>query len=202
MAWWRTNGLRVLVHAGALLPLAWIAWRFTQGNLTANPIGEIQLETGRITLTLLMLSLACTPVYNATGFVPVRQWRRTIGLYAFMYAGLHLLNFVGLDYGFNFPQIWAAIADKKFPMAGLAAFVILVPIAVTSTKGWVERLGKNWKRLHRLVYAAVAIGVIHYVWAAKSQASMNVPLIYGTVLAVLLIVRIPVVKNLISNRVT
>jgi sulfoxide reductase heme-binding subunit YedZ len=200
MAWWRTSGLRVLVHVAAWLPLAWIAWRLSQGNLTANPIREIQLETGRITLTLLLLSLACTPVYNATGFAPVRQWRRTIGLYAFMYAGLHLLNFAGVDYGFNLPQIWGAIADKRFPLAGLAAFVLLIPLAVTSTRGWVERLGKNWKRLHSLVYVAAAIGVIHYAWAAKSQATIEVPLIYGAVLAVLLIVRIPMVKGLISRR--
>jgi sulfoxide reductase heme-binding subunit YedZ len=196
---WRTNGLRVLIHIAAWLPLAWIVWRFSQGNLTANPIREIQLETGRIALTLLLLSLACTPVYNATGFLPLRQWRRTLGLYAFMYAGLHLLNFIGLDYGFNFPQIWGAIADKRFPLAGLAAFIILVPLALTSTRGWVERLGKNWKRLHRLVYVVAAIGVMHYVWAAKSQASTTVPLIFGAVLAVLLIVRIPAVKRVIGK---
>ncbi len=199
MGWWRTTGLRVLVHTGALLPLIWIAWRFTQDNLTANPIREIQLETGRITLTLLLLSLACTPVFHASGFVPVRQWRRTLGLYAFMYACLHLLNFIGLDYGFNFPQIWGAIADKRFPLAGLAAFVILVPLALTSTRGWAERLGKNWKRLHRLVYAAAVAGVIHYVWVAKSQASTTAPFIYGAVLATLLLVRIPMVKKVISR---
>lgn len=199
MGLWRANGLRVPVHAAAWLPLVWIIWRFSQDNLTANPIREIQLETGRITLTLLLLSLACTPVYNASGFTPVRQWRRTLGLYAFMYAGLHLLNFIGLDYGFNFPQIWGAIADKKFPLVGLASFLILIPMAITSTRGWADRLGKNWKRLHRLVYAAAAIGVIHYIWAAKSQASINVPLIFGAVLAVLLIVRIPWVKGLISR---
>lgn len=202
MTWWRAAGFRVSVHAVALLPLLWILWRFSQGELTANPIREIQLETGRITLTLLLLSLACTPVYNATGFAPVRQWRRTLGLYAFMYAGLHFLNFIGLDYGFNFPQIWVAIADKRFPLAGLAAFIILIPLAVTSTRSWADRLGKNRKRLHRMVYLAAAVGVVHYVWAAKSQASVIVPLIYGAVLAVLMIVRISGVKGVISRRVT
>ncbi len=199
MAWWRTNGLRALVHTGALLPLVWIIWRFIQDSLTANPIREIQLETGRIALTLIMLSLTCSPVYNATGFVPVRQVRRTLGLYAFMYAGLHLLNFIGLDYRFNFPQIWGAIADKRFPLAGMASFLLLISIAITSTRGWGDRLGKNWKRLHRMVYVAAAVGVVHYVWAAKSQASMTVPLIYGAVLAVLFIVRIPPIKDMISR---
>ena len=198
MAWWRTNGLRMLVHAAAWVPLLWIIWRFSQGELTANPTREIQLETGRITLTLLLLSLACTPVYNATRFAPVRQWRRTIGLYAFMYASLHFLNFIGLDYGFNLPLILDAIGNKKFPLAGLTAFVLLIPLAVTSTRGWVKRLGKNWERLHKLVYAAAVIGVVHYIWAAKAVASIKVPLVYAAVLVLLFIVRIPVVKRVIS----
>ena len=199
MGWLKANSLRVFVHAAAWLPLFWIGLRLARGEMTANPIREIQLETGRLTLTILLISLACSPLYKVTGFVPVRQVRRTIGLYAFMYACLHFLNFVGVDYAFNVPLILNAISDRKFPLAGIASFLCLIPIAVTSTKTWFVRLGKNWKRLHRLVYFAAAAGVIHYFWAAKAQPVTVVPLIYGAILAVLLIVRIPVIRDAIAR---
>ena len=195
----KVPGLQILVHIGALVPLAWLAWQFSQDNLTANPIREIQLRTGRYALNLLVLTIACTPVYNIFGFKPARQWRRTLGLYAFMYAGLHLLNFIGLDYGFNFALIEEGIAAKPFALVGLAAFIILLPLAVTSTKGWVKRLGNNWPRLHRLVYLAGILAVIHFIWLTKSKAGIRLPLVYGAVIALLLIVRIPVIRRLISR---
>jgi sulfoxide reductase heme-binding subunit YedZ len=195
MGWLRANSLRVFVHAAAWLPLVWIALRLVRGELTANPIREIQLETGRLTLTILLVSLACSPLHNLTGFAAVHQVRRTTGLYAFMYACLHFLNFAGVDYAFNVPLILNVISDRKFPLAGIASFLCLIPAALTSTKAWFVRLGKNWKRLHRLVYFAAAAGVTHYFWAAKAQPVTVVPLIYGAVLIVLLIVRIPVIRD-------
>lgn len=187
----KESGLQLLVHIGALLPLAWLAWQFSQDQLTANPIREIQLRTGRYALNLLMLTLACTPVYNIFGFKPVRRLRRTLGLYTFMYAGLHLLNFFGLDYGFNFGLIREGIYDKPFALVGLAAFLILLPLAITSTKGWVKRLDNNWPRLHRLLYVAGVLAVVHFIWLTKSKADLRVPLIYAAVIVLLLIVRIP-----------
>ncbi len=194
----KVSGLQLLVHIGALLPLAWLAWQFSQGHVTANPIREIQLRTGRYALNLLVLTMACTPVYNIFGFRPALQLRRTLGLYAFMYAGLHLLNFIGLDYGFNFSLIKEGIAAKPFALVGLAAFIILLPLAVTSTKGWVKRLGNNWPRLHRLLYVAGILTVVHFIWLTKSKADLRVPLIYAAVITLLLIVRIPVIRKLIS----
>lgn len=195
----KVPGLQLLVHIGALLPLAWLAWQFSQGQLTANPIREIQFRTGRYALNLLVLSLACTPVYNIFRFKPALQLRRTLGLYAFMYAALHLLNFIGLDYDFNFALIKEGIADKPFALVGLAAFIILLPLAVTSTKGWVKRLGKNWQRLHRLLYVAGILAIVHFIWLTKSKADLRVPLIYAAVITLLLIVRIPVIRRLISR---
>ncbi len=197
----RETGLRIFVHVGAWLPLLWIIWRFSQDSLTANPIREIQLETGRIALTILLLSLVCTPVYNITGFVEVRHLRRTLGLYAFLYICLHFLNFIGLDYSFNLSMILDAIGSKRFPLAGLTSFVLLIPLAVTSTKGWIKRLGKNWERLHMLVYPAAVLGVLHYIWAAKAIASIRVPLIYAAALVLLFILRIPPIRDVLIRRV-
>jgi len=197
----KVAGLQLLVHIGALLPLAWLVWEFSQDQLTANPIREIQLRTGRYALNLLVLTLACTPVYNILGFKPALQLRRTLGIYAFMYAGLHLLNFLGLDYGFNFALIKDGIAAKPFALVGLAAFILLLPLAVTSTKAWVKRLGNNWPRLHRMVYVAGILAVLHFIWLAKSKASLLEPLIYSAVIAFLLVLRIPVIRGLISRRV-
>ena len=197
----KVPGLQLLVHMGALLPLAWLAWQFSQDNLTANPIREIQLRTGKYALNLLVLSLACTPVNNIFGFKPARRLRRTLGLYTFGYAALHLLVFIGLDYGFNFALIREGIAAKPFALVGLAAFLILLPLAITSTKGWVKRLGKNWSRLHRLLYVAAVLAVLHFIWITKSKADLRVPLIYGGIIVILLIVRIPVIRMLISRHV-
>ena len=137
------SGLRITTHIAALLPLAVLVWDFTQGGLTVNPIQEIQLRTGRYALILLVLSLACTPINIVFGIKSVLGLRRPLGLYAFMYASLHFLNFVGLDYWFDFALIRADISDKRFALAGLAAFLSLLLLAVASTRGWRQRLGKN-----------------------------------------------------------
>jgi sulfoxide reductase heme-binding subunit YedZ len=190
------NIIRVLLHIGALLPLAIMVWDFFQRRLTANPIDEIQLRTGIYTLLLLTLSLACTPLYRLTGLKEVMSLRRPLGLYAFGYASLHLLNFIGLDYGFNFSLLWPDINDKRYIIVGFVAFLILLALAVTSTSGWIRRLGKNWQRLHRFVYLAAALSVLHYFWQLKVY--VDAPLIYAIILVVLLLLRIP----LVSKRLT
>ena len=183
------HGLQIAVHVGALLPLALLFWDFLWDRLTANWVREITLRTGRYAVVLLVLSLACTPVYALFRFRPAQRMRRPLGLYAFFYALLHLLIFVALDYGFDLELIAGEISQKRFIQVGLAAFVILLALAVTSTKGWMKRLGKNWKRLHRLVYLAAGLVVAHFVLTAK--ADIRVPVVFGALLGILLLARIP-----------
>jgi sulfoxide reductase heme-binding subunit YedZ len=189
--------LQIVAHIGALLPLALLVWGYAQDQLTADPIREITLRTGRYALTLLILSLACTPVHIVFGFKQVLRVRRALGLYAFLYASLHLLTFVGLDYGFDLALVGRAILEKRFVQVGFLTFLILLPLAITSTRGWMKRLGKNWKRLHRLVYLAALLDVVHFVWVVK--AGNPRPLPYGVVLALLLVVRIPGVRSFVSS---
>jgi len=193
----KAHWLQILTHVGALLPLAILAWDYAQNQLTANPIREITIRTGRSAIVLLLLSLACTPIYTLFGFKPVLRLRRPLGLYAFLYAGLHGLTFVGLDYGFDLVLIGQELLQKHFVQVGVLAFLILVPLAITSTRGWVARLGKNWKRLHRLVYLAALLAGVHFLWVVK--ANTRVPLLYGAVLAVLLVARIPAVQNAVRG---
>ena len=193
----KAHWLQILTHVGALLPLGILAWDYAQNQLTANPIREITIRTGRSAIVLLLLSLACAPIYSLSGFQPVRRLRRPLGLYAFLYAGLHGLTFVGLDYGFDFALIGQELLQKRFVQVGVLALLILVPLAITSTRGWVARLGKNWKRLHRLVYLAALLAGVHFLWAVK--ADVRAPLLYGAALAVLLIARIPAVQNAVRG---
>ncbi len=189
----RVSVLQVLVHIAALLPLILLAWDFTQGGLTANPIREVQLRTGKYALVLLVLALSVTPVNIVFGIKSALPLRRTLGLYSLMYASLHFLNFIGLDYGFDFGLIRDDISGKRFVLAGFLAFLCLLPLAVTSTRGWIKRLGRNWERLHRLIYLAAVLAVTHFLWQVK--ADVREPLIYGAIVALLLIVRIPTIRK-------
>ena len=135
-------------------------------------------------LVFLVLSLACTPIYTLFGFKPALKVRRALGLYAFFYASLHFLTFVGLDYQFDIGLLKEAIFEKRYALVGFAAFLILIPLAVTSTKGWMRRLGKKWKHLHKLIYLAGLLAVVHYIWLVKSD--IRVPLEYALVVVLLL----------------
>ncbi len=189
----RRHGLQILTHIAALLPLVLLVWDFTQNQLTVNPIQEITLRTGIYSLVLLVLSLACTPVSTVFGLKPVLPLRRPLGLYGLMYASLHFLNFIGLDYGFDFNLLRVDVFGKGYMWVGFVALLALLPVAITSTKGWVRRLGKNWERLHWLVYPAALLAVTHFLLLVK--ADIREPLIYGTIVALLLIVRIPGVSK-------
>jgi sulfoxide reductase heme-binding subunit YedZ len=156
----------------------------------------ITTRTGKTALILLILSLACTPINIIFGFKQVMRVRRALGLYAFMYASLHFLTFVGLDYGFDLGLLGQGILDQRYVLVGFAAGLLLLPLAITSTQGWQKRLGKNWRRLHRLVYLAGVLAIVHFVWLAKDNRE---PLRYGAVVALLLIVRIPGVRKAISH---
>ncbi|MEA3336188.1 MAG: protein-methionine-sulfoxide reductase heme-binding subunit MsrQ [Chloroflexota bacterium] len=184
---------QIAVHVAALIPLALLIWDATQGNLTANPIQKATLRTGKTALVLLVLSLAATPVNTVFGFRQAIKVRRALGLYAFFYAAIHFTIYFGIDYGFDLNLVGLELAEKRYVLVGFAAFLILVPLAITSTRGWQRRLKKGWKRLHRFVYAAGILVVVHYTWVVKSD--IREPLIWGGIVALLLILRIPVVRH-------
>jgi len=189
--------LRVVTHLGSLLPLVAIVWALLTDTLTANPIQDVTFRTGKAALVLLMLSLAVTPFCTIFKFYKFNRIRRTLGLYAFFYVSLHFLIFVGLDYSFNLAYLREAIFEKRFALVGFAAFLILIPLAITSTKEWQKRLGKKWKLLHKGIYLAGLLAVIHFVWLVKSD--IREPLAFGAVLAILLVLRIPAVKRAFRN---
>ncbi|MBN1993946.1 MAG: sulfoxide reductase heme-binding subunit YedZ, partial [Anaerolineae bacterium] len=190
----KVNWLKLAVHIGALTPIALIIWDYRQGQLSVNPIQELTLLTGWYALVLLILSLACTPLNTFLGWRWVLPLRKLWGLYAFLYAALHFFIFAGFDYGFDLALIWQTIIEKRYIVAGLAAFLILIPLAITSTKGWMRRLGKNWKHLHRWVYLASLLVIVHFVWLVKSD--IRRPLAYGAVVALLLVLRLPWIRRM------
>jgi sulfoxide reductase heme-binding subunit YedZ len=184
---------QLAVHFLALLPLALLVWDAVNDNLTFNPIQAATLRTGKTALVLLVLSLAATPINTVTGFRQALKVRRALGLYAFLYAAIHFYIYSGIDYGFDLNLIWLELAEKRFVLVGFAAFLVLLPLALTSTKGWQRRLGRTWKRLHRWVYLAGILVIFHYIWVVKSD--IREPLIWGAILGLLLILRIPAVRK-------
>ncbi len=185
------------VHLGAWIPIIRMVVDYLRDNLTANPIQDITFRTGKAALVLLVLSLAVTPINTIFGYRSILKIRRTLGLYAFFYVVIHFFIFVGVDYGFNWDLLQEAIFEKRFALVGFAAGLILLPLALTSTRGWMRRLGRNWKRLHRLVYLASILAVIHYVWLVKSDVRQ--PLFFGGVVLLLLIMRIPGIRRFFTG---
>lgn len=186
-----------LTHIGALIPLAWLAFDYWADSLSVNWIQDITLRTGKPALVLLVLSLACTPLNIVLGIrniIPARKW---LGLYGFGYAAVHFLIFIGVDYAFDWAFIWEDVGTKLYVIVGFAALLILIPLAITSTKGWMRRLGKRWKKLHQLVYIAGILAVFHYVWVVKSD--YREPIAWGILLGFFLVVRIPKVRKQIAN---
>ncbi len=179
---------KIAVHVAALVPLAALLYDAASGRLGFDPIREITFRTGRDALVLLILSLACTPANRFFGFRAAIRVRRALGVYAFVYAALHFLTFVALDYGFDVSLIVEAIVEKPFAIVGFTAFLTLIPLVVTSTNGWKKRLGRNWKRLHRVVYLTAILVIVHFTWAAKQDYAE--PLTYGAVVLVLLLSRV------------
>ena len=193
----KADWLQILGHIAALLPLVILVWDFTQDQLTVNPIQEITLRTGTYSLILLVLSLACTPVSTIFRLKSLLRLRRPLGLYGFMYASLHTLNFIGLDYGFDFNLIREDVFGKGYIWVGFVALLALLPVAMTSTKGWVKRLGRNWERLHWLVYPAILLAVGHFLLLVK--ADTREPLLYAAAVGLLLIVRLPSVRRVVNR---
>ncbi|MEZ4860030.1 MAG: protein-methionine-sulfoxide reductase heme-binding subunit MsrQ [Caldilineaceae bacterium] len=194
----RKHWFWIVANLGGLTPLFLLIWAFWSGNIGVDPVSAITARTGTAALLMLVLSLACTPVNTLFGLRPALTARKPLGLYAFFYAALHLLNFIGLDYGFSLHAFLAdALLQKRFMIVGFSAFLILLPLAITSTKGWIKYLGRNWKRLHQLVYIAGVLAVLHYLWLVKIDITK--PLIYGGVLALLLLLRLPPIRRKVSS---
>ena len=181
------RGLKPLLFLLFLLPLGGLVWQGVAGGLGANPVEQITRTTGDWTLRLLLLTLAVTPLRRLTGWSELLRLRRMIGLYSFFYAGLHLTTYVWLDQGFNLAWVLEDVLERPYITVGFAAFLMLLPLAITSNQWSIRRLGRRWKRLHRLVYPAAFAGVLHFLWLVK--ADLREPLIYLGVLSLLLILR-------------
>ncbi len=182
---WRPWLLKLGIFVAGLLPLAVLAWQAVTATLGANPIKEITEQTGIWTLRFLLITLAITPARRLTGWNRLIQLRRMLGLFAFFYGGLHFVTYVWLDQFFVVPEIMADVVERPFITVGFLSFVLLIPLAVTSTTAMIKRLGGRWwQRLHRLVYGIAVGGVVHYLWLVK--ADVQSPLLYGGLVAMLL----------------
>lgn len=184
----RDRALRLLkpaIFVLCLAPLGWLAWRGYSGGLGANPIEALTRSLGDWALRFLLIALAVTPARRITGLSQVMRFRRMLGLFAFFYAFLHLAAYVGLDQFFAWSAIWADVLKRRYITIGMLAFVLLVPLAVTSTKGMIRRLGgKRWQALHRLVYPIAVLATLHFFLMVK--ADLRQPMIHAVILALLL----------------
>lgn len=183
---------------GALAPLAALAWMFWQDRLGPVPVETVIRLLGRYALTLLLLTLVPTVVRTVTGFGEIVRLRRPLGLYAFLYAALHFLAFAGLDFGFRVGLIVTTIVQSRREIVGLVALAILGLLALTSIRSLMRKLGTTWKTVHRLIYAAGGLVVLHYVWNYKESRTW--PAVAGTALLVLVLARVPAVRDFLSQR--
>ena len=196
--------LQLAIHIYVWQGLAFLLIDFLTGHLTANPLQAIQQRTGRHALTLLTLSLACTPLTNITGWREPLKRSRTLGLYAFMVAFLHVLVFLDLDNGLAWDFFIQTVVQKWYIIFGMAAFLMLIPLAMTSFDIWKARLGRRWKRLHQLIYIIVPIVVVHYALSVKGdifhlRGAIALPLQYAVIVAVLLFLRLPFMRRFFAS---
>jgi len=173
----------------ALVPLAILLWRGFHQNLTANPIEFITHATGDWTIRFLVLTLAITPLRQILKLPELIRFRRMLGLFAFFYACLHFTTWIWFDKFFDLSEMWKDIEKRRFITVGMLAFFLMIPLALTSTAGWIRRLGgRRWQMLHRAIYVSAVAGVIHYYWLVKSD--VRKPLMYGAVVTLLLAWRV------------
>jgi methionine sulfoxide reductase heme-binding subunit len=179
---------KLVVFLACLAPLGFLAARTYNGRLGANPVEFLQHFTGDWTLRFLLITLAVTPLRKILNLPDLIRYRRMLGLFAFTYVCLHFFTYIGPDQSFDLAAMWKDVAKRPFVTVGFSGFVLLIPLAITSTKGWIRRLGgKNWQALHRLIYITSLCGVVHYYWLVKSDHRL--PLLYGVILALLLLYR-------------
>jgi sulfoxide reductase heme-binding subunit YedZ len=180
---------KVPIFLLCLAPLGVLVWRALTGNLGANPVEFIQHDTGDWTLRFLVFTLCITPLRRLLKLSDLIRFRRMLGLFAFFYACLHFFIYLGPDQSFDLSAIWKDVAKRPFVTIGFTAFVLLIPLALTSTAGWIRRLGgRRWQMLHRAIYISAICSVIHYYWLVKSAVLR--PLTYGAIVAVLLLWRL------------
>ncbi len=181
------RALKALIWVGGFLPLARTGWQAIFGGLGANPIEEVIHRMGWWGLVFLVLTLAVTPIRKLTGWNRLIRVRRLLGLFAFFYLTLHFASYFGLDQFFALGYIAEDILERPFILVGFLGWLLLVPLAITSTRGWIRKLGKRWVKLHRLVYVSAGLGVLHYYW--KVKADTREPLVFAAILAALLLFR-------------
>ncbi len=196
--------MRVIVHSAGLFPLTLIGISVLRGSLSVNPIQDIEQRFGRTAFYFLVATLACRPLSTVFGWYALLRYRRTLGLYSFFYASLHFFVFAGLDYGFNLPEIGKLITEKPFILLGLLSGSILLALAITSFDWWKKKLRRKWTYLHRLVYLAGLMTVVHYGWAKKGdlfnlRGDILYPVLWGIMIVILLIMRIPMMRKFTSN---
>lgn len=181
------------VFALCLLPLAWLVWDTQHGQLGPDPVAQLEHRTGLWALRLLLATLAITPLRRLTQQAWLVRYRRMLGLFAFFYASVHLGIYLVIDLGGFWSQIFGEIAKKPYITAGFAAWLLMIPLAITSTKAMMRRLGSRWQRLHRLVYLVGLCAVLHFLWLVKSGNTIAVrePLWYLAIFAVLITARVP-----------
>ncbi len=175
---------KVLVFLACLIPLVWLGIRTLTGRLGINPVEDLELATGIWALRFLVITLAVTPVRRITGWNRVIQYRRMFGLFTFFYVCLHFSIYIGLDQFFAFGPILKDVAKRPFITMGFTAFVLMIPLALTSTKGWIRRLGRRWQLLHRLIYISAVCAAVHYLW--KVKVMIGSPVYYAIVIGLLL----------------
>jgi sulfoxide reductase heme-binding subunit YedZ len=200
----RFTPLQIAVHLYAWSALIHLLFDLATGNLSANPIQELEQRTGRHAITLLVLSLACTPLNTLFKWSEPLKRRRALGLYAFLYATIHVIIFIDLDYGLAWSLIIQTIFEKPYIIVGMIVFLMLIPLAFTSFDIWKKRLGKNWKRLHKLIYLIAPLAVLHYAWGKKGdffrlQGEIILPLIYSVIVTLFLMMRIPQVRKALAS---
>lgn len=200
----RYTPLQIAIHLYAWSALAWIIFQLATGTFSINPIQELEQRTGRHAITLLALSLMCTPVNTIFKWTEPLKRRRTLGLYAFLYATIHVIIFADLDYGLAWSLIAETILQKPHIIAGVVTFLLLIPLALTSFDVWKKRLGKNWKRLHKLVYLIAPLAVLHFAWSKKGDffslsGDIIRPLIYGLIIGIFLLLRIPAIRKALAS---
>ena len=196
--------LQIAVHLYAWSGIALLLFDYFTGNLSPNPIQDLEQRTGRHAITLLVLSLMCTPINTIFKWSEPLKRRRALGLYTFLYAAIHMIIFADLDYGFAWSLLLKEVAEKPRLIVGVLAFILLIPLAITSFDIWKKRLGKKWKRLHQLVYLIAPLVFLHYVWSKKGdvlllQGEVLKPLIYGLIIGIFLIFRIPQIRKALAS---
>jgi sulfoxide reductase heme-binding subunit YedZ len=186
---WRRRVFKPVVFLACLEPLGWLVYNFLWGDLGVNPVETITNHTGIWTLRLIVITVAITPARWLTKWNPLIQYRRMLGLFAFFYGVLHFMTYFILDHQLAFEGLWDDVVKRPYITMGFTGFVLMIPLALTSTQGWIRRLGgRRWNLLHRLIYATVILAVIHYWWKVKLDTTN--PRYYAILVAVLLGARV------------